>query len=373
MKKFYFVIIVFCSVSIANAQWTNKTISSGGLTRSYRVYQSPNYNAFVPASLLIALHGLGDNMTNFSNIGFNYIADTANIICVFPQAVSDPYAGAAWNSGAGLSGYYPNAGVDDIGFINAMIDESISVYAIDISRIYLCGFSMGGFMTEKMALQSNSKIAAFASMSGTIGSNISIYNPGRHLPIAHFHGTSDSTVKYTGNIYGIDADSLVHFWVHNNACNTTPTTYTYSNTVNDNITVERFEYSNGDTQSDVCFYKMYGGGHTILYQPANDISEVREVWLFFRKYSNLNTGFNNKNELNSNMQLFPNPTNDHLTIEINTNPNQRFVIINLLGQIVYTSTINKKATVNTSGFASGVYFLKLITENGDVVKKFVKQ
>jgi polyhydroxybutyrate depolymerase len=200
-KILLFALISFIFCSQANALWTNKTMVFGGLTRSYRVYQSPNYNTSVPASLLIALHGLGDNMTNFSGIGFNYIADTANIICIFPQAVSDPYAGTAWNSGAGEYGYYPNSSVDDIGFINALIDTSKAHYSIDASRVYLCGFSMGGFMTEKMALQSNNKIAAFGSMSGTFGNGVTAHNPGRHVPIAHFHGTSDSTVYYTGDLY----------------------------------------------------------------------------------------------------------------------------------------------------------------------------
>ncbi|MFZ4399584.1 MAG: T9SS type A sorting domain-containing protein [Bacteroidales bacterium] len=377
MKKHYILIIVIFTINIANAQWTNKTMIYGSLTRSYRVYQSPNYNASVPASLLIALHGLGDNMTNFSTIGFNYIADTANIICVFPQAVSDPYAGTAWNSGAGYSGYYPNTTVDDIGFINAIIIESVTSYSIDNSRVYLCGFSMGGFMTEKMALQSNSKIAAFASMSGTIGSNITTYNPGRHLPIAHFHGTSDSTVYYSGNLYGIDADSLLHFWINNNACDTTPTTYTYPNYVNDNITIERFQYSNGNPQSDVWFYKMYGAGHSILSRPSNDINEVLEVWLFFRRYTNTNTVIYNQNELNRNIQIYPNPASDKLCINLqptNELNNTTISIFNIQGQLLLNETVNtKKTEIDISQFARGIYVLKISNNNTLYFSKFIKE
>ncbi len=373
MKKIIVLIIAIFTISIANAQWTNKTMVFGGLTRSYRVYQSSNYNASVPASLLIALHGLGDNMTNFSTIGFNYIADTANIICVFPQAVTDALAGTAWNSGAGQMGYYPNSSVDDIGFINALIDTSVANYAINTSRVYLCGFSMGGFMTEKMALQSNSKIAAFGSMSGTVGTAITTFNPGRHVPIAHFHGTADSTVYYTGNIYGIDADSLIHFWITNNACNTTPTTFSYPNTVNDNITVDRFEYSNGDPQSDVWFYKMYGAGHTVLEQPTNDITEIVELWLFFIRHTFASDGTIELTTINNNVKVYPIPAKENLTIETNTNKEQRLVITNLIGQCVYSNNILNKAVVNVSAFANGVYILKLNSDKEPLVKKFVKQ
>ncbi len=372
MKKLLLCIAFIGIVSITNAQWTNKTMLFGGLTRSYRVYQSPNYNSSNPASLLIALHGLGDNMTNFSTIGFNYIADTANIICIFPQAVSDPFAGTAWNSGAGEYGYYPNSTVDDIGFINAIIDTAQTDYSIDRTRVYLCGFSMGGFMTERMALQSNSKIAAFGSMSGTFGSEITTRSPGRNVPIAHFHGTDDSTVYYTGDLYGIDPDSLIRFWVYNNMCDTAPVIYNYPNTANDSITVERFEYSNGDPQSDVWFFKMYGAGHTILFQPTNDITEPIELWLFFRRHSFVIADINEQNNISGNIQVYPNPATDYLNIEA---PLKSIIgILNVQGQLITVASVtSNNETINVSNLSSGVYVMEVRTEKGVAVKKFVKE
>ncbi len=376
MKKniCFFALLFGMFCNNASAIWTNKTIVFGGLTRSYRVYQSPNYNSSNPASLLIALHGLGDNMTNFSTIGFNFIADTANIICVFPQAVADPYAGTAWNSGAGYMGYYyPNSGINDIGFINALIDTAIGTYSINQSKIYLCGFSMGGFMTERMALQSNTRIAAFGSMSGTIGSGITTYNPGRHVPIAHFHGTADSTVFYTGNSYGIDPDSLINYWVSNNGCNNVPNIFSYPNIVNDNITVERFEYSNGDEQSDVWFYKMTGASHTLLYQPNNDITEIIELWYFFNRHTLASSNVNDFTELIETTQLFPNPTNDKITLYTNDNILNSFVtIFDANGKLVFQKQIENKSFIDVSNLENGVYFVKISNNKSIEVKKFVK-
>ena len=45
----------------------------------------------------------------------------------------------------------------------------------------------------------------------------------------------------------------------------------------------------------------------------------------------------------------------------------------MVGETVYTSYINKKATINTSTFPSGVYILKLYTDKETVVRKFVKE
>src|SRR5688500_4200020 len=68
------------------AQYSNKTMMVGATSRSYRQYLPTGFNAVsepgVP--LIIALHGLGDVMTNFSNVGFSQVADTARFIVVYP-------------------------------------------------------------------------------------------------------------------------------------------------------------------------------------------------------------------------------------------------------------------------------------------------
>ena len=81
-----------------------------------------------------------------------------------------------------------------------------------------------------------------------------------------------------------------------------------------------------------------------------------------------------ENEVNNYIHIYPNPTTDKLTIETNSNTEQRLEILNLIGQTVYiTSIINKKATINTSAFANGVYILKLYSDKETVVRKFVKE
>ena len=71
--------------------------------------------------------------------------------------------------------------------------------------------------------------------------------------------------------------------------------------------------------------------------------------------------------------IYTNPVNDKLIIETNSNKAQKFEIINLIGQTIYTSNINKKATVNMSAYQSGIYMLKLYTDKEIIVKKFIKE
>ena len=76
---------------------------------------------------------------------------------------------------------------------------------------------------------------------------------------------------------------------------------------------------------------------------------------------------------NNGIFIYPNPFKDNLTIETNSNTEYRLEILNLIGQTVYTTYINKKATINTYAFTNGVYILKLYSDKETIVKKFVKE
>ena len=386
MKKLFLILMIAALGLNADAQWTNKTMVYGALTRNYRVYKSPNYNAAIPASMVITLHGLGDNMTNFSNIGFNYIADTANIIVVVPQAVDDALLasiygtgnGTAWNSGAGFSGYYPNSAVNDVGFLNTLIDTVKANYAINPQRVYCCGFSMGGFMTERMALQSNLQIAAFVSMSGTIGSGVTSFAPGRAVPIAHFHGTSDSTVYYAGNLYGIDADSLVHFWVINNGCNPVHDSLRFANTGTDTIKIDRFRYAGTNPNQDVWFYRMIGATHTVLFAPASDINEVMEAWLFMRRHTNLTAGIATQKDMERTLQVYPNPATTFIDVLLPETKDASYTVelFSIQGACLYSKQVNDsfhQILLDDARFSNGMYILRVTGNDINVSQRVMIQ
>lgn len=337
MKKlctFLTCLSVFAFAESTFAQWQNKSFTHQGNLRQYRVYKSPSYNASQPASLVLTLHGLGDNMTNFSGIGMNNVADTANIIVVVPQAFTDAVAGTAWNSGAGMFGYFPNAGINDVDFINSLLDTIQTDYAINPNRVYACGFSMGGFMTNRLAIELNHRFSAFASVAGTFGFGLSTYNPNNDVRIAHFHGTADQTVPFAGNASGIGADSLVNFWVHNNQCNTTPQHISVPDTQNDGYTVDHYIYSGGQNNSSVEFYTVNGADH-IWLTPANDIFYTTEIWKFFNKHQHATSTVSiiNQNP-NKVFDVFPNPTADEIRIKGGDGSMVKITIVDVTGKVI---------------------------------------
>lgn len=88
--------------SIVFAGFTTGTFKYKGAWRKYAIYVPAIYaSSSEKVPLLLGLHGYGDDIDNFRNICMTNIADTANYICVYAEAL--PWLGAnAWNSGAGV-------------------------------------------------------------------------------------------------------------------------------------------------------------------------------------------------------------------------------------------------------------------------------
>jgi len=69
------------------------------------------------------------------------------------------------------------------------------------------------------------------------------------------------------------------------------------------------------------------------------------------------------------ISIYPNPANEILNIESNENIVD-IKIYNGFGQIVFSSSPqNNNLRINTSDFNSGIYFVKIKTENENIVKE----
>ena len=81
-------------------------------------------------------------------------------------------------------------------------------------------------------------------------------------------------------------------------------------------------------------------------------------------------------ELSSQVQIYPNPNSGTLTIEAELQPISilQIQLINITGQIIYSESINAsfyKKDIDLSGYAKGVYSLKVVSDHGVVCRKVV--
>ncbi len=76
----------------------------------------------------------------------------------------------------------------------------------------------------------------------------------------------------------------------------------------------------------------------------------------------------------NNVKVFPNPTFDNINVELTTFKNNELItILNIQGEMLQQiPMLQNKIKVDIKNLASGIYFLKLTTSDGDIVSKFIK-
>ena len=161
MKK---ILLFLCfPYIVVSQQLTTENILYDGNNREYILYVPQNYSSSISTPILFAFHGGSGYANDFMNYeaDFRSIADTANFILVYPQALEDPNDG---NSTNWLHKEPTNH--KDIFFIETLIDTISSEYNIDLNRIYACGYSLGGMFSYELACQLNNKITAISSVAG---------------------------------------------------------------------------------------------------------------------------------------------------------------------------------------------------------------
>ena len=168
------------------------------------MYVPENYISEKPASLLFNFHGGGsDGLGHFYVSDMRSIADTANVILVYP----DGYYGV-WNSSLPSNPVTKNT-TDDFGFISKMINEISSEFNINTLRIYATGFSNGGDMSYALANILSDKFAAVAPVAGLADRHTAQNSNPSATAVLSIHGTRDSDRPYFSGLDGYYL-SLIH-------------------------------------------------------------------------------------------------------------------------------------------------------------------
>ncbi len=359
------------------AGYINGTMRFDNVNRKYIIYIPDIYttqNKAVP--LLVGLHGFGDTIGNFSRICMSSIADTANYICVYPEALPDPVLGAnAWNSGASTGIVVINNGVKDNLFINALVDTVIAKYKIDTTRMYVFGFSFGGFMTDRLAAENSNRFAAVANVSGLRGNSLTTL-PAKPMPYLKFHGTNDATIGYYGTStlgflpgLGMSAENTVKFWATQNQCNMTPVIDTMPDIASDGKRFVRFTYNNGRENSKVVFYKVINGEHKWYGLPTNDISYCQTIWSFFRQYSRTSilSGIRDNQPEEVSIKVYPNPSAGKLTVDFSSVKEKVSMLrmYSIIGNEIYSANVKSQQSLFIDAkIPAGMYLIQLEGDNG---------
>ncbi|MBL7797613.1 MAG: dienelactone hydrolase family protein [Saprospiraceae bacterium] len=175
------------------------TIQINGDTREYYVHVPAGYNPNTPAPMVVMLHGTSGDGEKFYNIsGWKEVGEAENILTVFPSSwnyciVEDGQSTntTKWTVYPGSFDYCPGQTPrDDIKFLREMIASLSQTFKVDAKRIYLAGFSNGGQMAFRCAVEMSDVLAAVVECAGTSGPDTT-YTPKRKLPVAFQLGDKD--------------------------------------------------------------------------------------------------------------------------------------------------------------------------------------
>ena len=361
MKITSTLLIFFISTLLFAQQTQSITINSGGLDRDFFLYVPDSYNENTPAPLVFCFHGYGSSASaNLSYTGFRPVADTAGFILITPQGTQDNFGTPHWNVGWGTSS------VDDVAFVEDMIDYVNDNYNLNNERIYSTGMSNGGFMSYVLACELSNQIAAIASVTGSMSPpTASSCSPTHPTPVLQIHGTDDPTVPYEGAIFAQGIDNVLSYWINYNSCNTTPSQTPMPDiNVGDGTTVDHFVYDGGTNGTTVELFKVYNGGHDWPGAFGNyDISSNIEIWKFFSRYDiNGATAAINENQLELGINIYPNPVQGNLYVNRKNEDASSFRILTMDGKILMNGVLNSTTdSICLKHFESGVYIF--ICEN----------
>ena len=282
-------------------------INVDGLERTYVIYIPKGYNAKKPSPVVIVLHGGGG--TGRGTMDMTKMpakADEAGFLAVFPDGTAPFHSQPAkfgtnpqtWNDGSGR-GNSGKRNVDDVAFINAMIDDIVTTFKVDQQRIFATGLSNGASMTFRLGVELSQRIAAIAPVAGHFWMENS--QPNRPVPMLYITGTDDPLNPIEGGPISVPwwgysdvkppvQDAIMN-WVELIGCPVEP------EVIHDEKGVKAFAYKPCQGNTEVIYYTVEGlghhwpGGKSKPYLPERIVGKTSDkliandvIWDFFQEH-----------------------------------------------------------------------------------------
>ena len=289
-----------------------QTLLHGNQERSYRLHVPRAYEPAEPTPLVLSFHGYTSTALDneVSTMRLSDHADRHGYIVAYPQSTSFTAPGSgevsSWNDlacnaspgplgptcteNADAYPCPPECGAcgdcnwcschDDLGFVDALLDELEDTLCVDRDRIYALGFSNGGMFAQRLGCALPHRLAAVAPLHGFLAKGLSCQPAASHMAVLLLGGTRDSTVPIDGSeasdgyLY-TPMDTVAAAFARAQGCETTTVAFPTSADGSEGLAC--VEHANCDTGAEVvrCEWK---GSHVYPSTWANDL-----LWEFFER------------------------------------------------------------------------------------------
>jgi polyhydroxybutyrate depolymerase len=253
--------------SLAPVAGEMRELTSGGRTRTYRLFVPPAAAGRTALPLVFDLHGTGgDAAGRAGKSGFEALAAREGFAVATLQGED-----ARWNVPV-VSGR-----ADDVQYVSDVIDHVAARVCIDPARVYATGFSGGGRMSSLLGCRLNDRIAAIAPVGGLRWSGPC---PGRAVPVLTIHGLADTTNPYEGHAdrggeWVESVPEALAGWASHNHCQPKLVQEARPGPL------QMLRYAGCSAGTEVRLLRIDGMGHI---WPRTEVDAAETAWQFFKAH-----------------------------------------------------------------------------------------
>lgn len=407
------IMLAMSGLTAYSATSSIKTLEVDGFERTSVVFTPANSNQ-QKKPLLLFLHPNGYSAQDvIDNFKLENVCDEMNAVVVVPEALDEQNteiinllnlaqsAGVSmpgfslkyvWNAGARVktsaftseltsqqavlipilfpeissSGYIRfNKDVDDVKFLNTLLDEVAKEQSIDSEKVFVLGASMGGAMTYKYALSPDTKAKGIVVFCGFLGGDVE-FDGNLNMPLMAVHSKSDQIVSYEGGLLDIAVKDRVAQFAEANGC-TEAIAADVADIADDGISVVRYDY-NCESDKRVRFFELDGASHADILRSdyvsgPNDIDYIAESYKFL-----FGEKMDVEDEPSVLLAFYPNPATD----EIHVSRQGAYSICTLDGVELQRGMSDGEA-ISIADLQKGIYVLSVESGEGRWVSKLIKE
>ncbi|MDX1588753.1 MAG: PHB depolymerase family esterase [Oleiphilaceae bacterium] len=267
--------------------------------RRYGVYQPQVQLA--PAPLIMVLHGSmgdGDEIRQQSQFGFDRLADREGFVTVYPDGFE-----SHWNDCRKAADYSAREqGVDDLGFLQTLVEKLVEERRVDPGRVYLVGYSNGGHLAFRAAMETPHWMQGIAAIAANLPArdNNACEHGDQPMATLLINGTEDPINPYEGGqvtLFGfgdrgdvLPSTATLAYFADPGPGPITPLDPDHlSRQQRGQALIERWQLPGKPLLELVT---LQGGGHTVpvaegrmprlLGTTSHDIDTAEQAWRFFR-------------------------------------------------------------------------------------------
>ncbi len=254
-----------------------ETLPVGSLSRKYILRVPKAYDATKRLPVVVLLHGWTSNAARMEQYTrFVDKAEAEGFFLVVPEGMGERQG---WNVGwIDLSFKKP----DDLGFMTALLDKVEQQVGVDPSRVYIAGHSNGAMLAQLAGSKLGKRVAAIASVAGTIGLPGLSGRPAQTIPgpeapisVMLIHGKKDVMVSYASEfqalLMGFGASDTAKWWAKQIGAASTPKEQRSGGMITET-------FSGGRENTEVVLVSFDEGSHD---WPS---SATNMIWDFFKAH-----------------------------------------------------------------------------------------